>query len=78
MVCFQLGLPISCLNTVPVSNQLGFVQKMDVGALEALIEEDKAAGKMPVLVVAYAGTYTTRPTSAPLVYSKGISIEWSK
>ena len=46
---------MSCLSIVPCSNRLGTVQRMDIDALITMIEEDKTAGKLPVLVVAYAG-----------------------
>jgi len=55
MIIFQLGLPISCLSTVPCSSELGSIQKIDTDAFAKLVDEDKTAGKMPVLLVAYAG-----------------------
>ena len=53
---FQLGLPLSCLCTVPCSTMSGSTHKMDISTLEKLVEDDVASGKTPVLVVAYAGT----------------------
>ena len=50
---FQLGLPMSCICTVPLYLN---THKMDVVALERLMKEDKEAGKTPLMVVAYAGT----------------------
>lgn len=50
-LCHQLGLPLSCLCTVPC--QMGV---MDTVALQKLIEDDQSSGKTPVIVIAYAGT----------------------
>lgn len=55
-VFFQLGLPLSCLCTVPSNTLPGSTHKMDIPTLEKLLEDDISAGKTPVLVVAYAGT----------------------
>ncbi|XP_064613537.1 pyridoxal-dependent decarboxylase domain-containing protein 1-like [Liolophura sinensis] len=55
-ICSQLGLPLSCLCTVPCNTMFGATQKMDVAVLEKLIQDDIAAAKTPVLLVAYAGT----------------------
>ena len=41
---------------MPCSTVPGSTHKMDLSNLESLIEGDIAAGKTPVLLVAYAGT----------------------
>lgn len=50
---FQLGLPSSCVVTVPLYKN---THKMDLTVLVRLVEEDTAASKTPIMVVAYAGT----------------------
>ncbi|CAL1526299.1 unnamed protein product [Lymnaea stagnalis] len=55
-LCQQLGLPLSCTCTVPCNTMFGASSKMDVAMLEKLIQDDIAAAKTPVLLVAYAGT----------------------
>ncbi|KAK7113608.1 hypothetical protein V1264_012864 [Littorina saxatilis] len=55
-ICQQLGLPLSCICTVPCNTVFGASSKMDVAMLEKLIQDDLAAAKTPVLLVAYAGT----------------------
>ncbi|XP_067005760.2 pyridoxal-dependent decarboxylase domain-containing protein 1 isoform X2 [Anabrus simplex] len=55
-ICRQLGLPMSCVHPVPCNTLFGSQQKMDVAALARLIEEDKAASKVPLIVLADAGT----------------------
>ncbi|XP_005110945.1 putative pyridoxal-dependent decarboxylase domain-containing protein 2 [Aplysia californica] len=55
-LCQQLGLPLSCVCTVPCNTVFGASSKMDVAMLEKLIQDDIAAAKTPVLLVAYAGT----------------------
>ncbi|BFZ03500.1 hypothetical protein BsWGS_06539 [Bradybaena similaris] len=55
-LCQQLGLPLSCSCTVPCYTLHGPSSKMDVALLEKLIQDDIAAAKTPVLLVAYAGT----------------------
>ncbi|XP_075230465.1 pyridoxal-dependent decarboxylase domain-containing protein 1 isoform X2 [Lycorma delicatula] len=55
-ICRQLGLPLHCVRGVPSMTLFGSQQKMDVAALERLIEEDKIAGRLPLLVLADAGT----------------------
>ncbi|KAI8797441.1 pyridoxal-dependent decarboxylase domain-containing protein 2 isoform X1 [Biomphalaria glabrata] len=55
-LCSQLGLPLSCTCTVPCNTMFGASSKMDVAMLEKLIQDDIAAAKTPVLLVAYAGT----------------------
>ncbi|XP_052834454.1 pyridoxal-dependent decarboxylase domain-containing protein 1 isoform X1 [Octopus bimaculoides] len=58
-LCMQLGLPISCISTVPCNSVSGANSKMDVTIFEKLIKDDIAAAKTPVLLVAYAGTPLT-------------------
>ncbi|KAL3876662.1 hypothetical protein ACJMK2_034467 [Sinanodonta woodiana] len=56
-LCLQLGLPLSCICSVPLD--LGAKEsnnRMDVDLLEKLVQDDIAAAKTPVLLVAYAGT----------------------
>ncbi|XP_076443203.1 putative pyridoxal-dependent decarboxylase domain-containing protein 2 [Babylonia areolata] len=55
-LCLQLGLPLSCISTVPCNTVFGAGRKMDVAMLEKLIQDDVAAAKTPVLLLAYAGT----------------------
>jgi hypothetical protein len=50
-VCHQLGLPLSCLCTVPCD-----ITRINIGALQKLIEDDTNSGKTPTIVIAYAGT----------------------
>ena len=50
-----LGLGRNAVRPVPVDSR----QRMDVSALEAMIEADRAAGVLPVAVVASAGTTNT-------------------
>jgi len=47
---FQLGLPLSCVCTVPCH-----MTHMDVTVLQKLIEDDVSSGKTPTIVFAYAG-----------------------
>jgi len=47
---FQLGLPLSCLCTVPCT-----VTHMELNVLQKLIEDDISSGKTPTIVIAYAG-----------------------
>ncbi|KAL1130695.1 hypothetical protein AAG570_011936 [Ranatra chinensis] len=54
-LCRQLGLPLSCVNAIPCSTLFGS-QKMDLAALDREIEADKAANKLPLIVLADAGT----------------------
>ena len=53
MSMLQLGLPLSAVVTVPLYLN---THKMDVVALETSVQDDIAAGKTPLMVVAYAGT----------------------
>ena len=55
-LCLQLGLPLSCVCTVPCNTVFGASSKMDVAMLEKLIQDDLAAAKTPVALLAYAGT----------------------
>jgi hypothetical protein len=52
---FQLGLPMYCVRPVPCNTLFGSQQKIDVAALERLIEEDKASSRVPLIVLADAG-----------------------
>ncbi|KAF6201301.1 hypothetical protein GE061_005749, partial [Apolygus lucorum] len=54
-ICKQLGLPLACINGIPCSTLFGS-QKMDLAALEREIELDKAKNKIPLIVLADAGT----------------------
>uniref|UniRef100_A0A4W3HXH5 Pyridoxal-dependent decarboxylase domain-containing protein 1 n=1 Tax=Callorhinchus milii TaxID=7868 RepID=A0A4W3HXH5_CALMI len=55
-ICNQLGLPISCLCSVPCNTMFGSQHQMDVALLERLIKDDIDSGKLPLLLVANAGT----------------------
>ncbi|XP_069578091.1 pyridoxal-dependent decarboxylase domain-containing protein 1 [Brachyistius frenatus] len=55
-LCSQLGLPLSSLCTVPCNTIFGSQHQMDVALLEKLIKEDIEAGKLPLLLIANAGT----------------------
>ncbi|XP_065340823.1 putative pyridoxal-dependent decarboxylase domain-containing protein 2 isoform X1 [Cloeon dipterum] len=55
-ICRQVGLPLMCVRPVPCNTVFGSHQKMDVAALERAIEEDKLVDKVPLLVLADAGT----------------------
>lgn len=55
-LCLQLGLPLSCICTVPCNTVFGASSKMDVAMLEKFIQDDIAAAKTPVALLAYAGT----------------------
>lgn len=55
-ICTQLGLPLGCLATVPCNTVFGSQYKMDIAALEKLIQEDVAAARRPLLMVANAGS----------------------
>ncbi|XP_076459131.1 putative pyridoxal-dependent decarboxylase domain-containing protein 2 [Babylonia areolata] len=55
-LCLQLGLPLSCICTVPCNTVFGASSKMDVAMLEKLIQDDQAAAKTPVILLAFAGT----------------------
>ncbi|XP_062263437.1 pyridoxal-dependent decarboxylase domain-containing protein 1 isoform X2 [Platichthys flesus] len=55
-LCSQLGLPLSSLCTVPCNTVFGSQHQMDVALLDKLIKEDIDAGKLPLLLIANAGT----------------------
>ncbi|KAM9457863.1 pyridoxal-dependent decarboxylase domain-containing protein 1 isoform 2-T4 [Clarias gariepinus] len=55
-LCNQLGLPLSSVCTVPCNTMFGSQHQMDVALLDKLIREDVDAGKIPLLLVANAGT----------------------
>ncbi|XP_068452195.1 pyridoxal-dependent decarboxylase domain-containing protein 1 isoform X2 [Clinocottus analis] len=55
-LCNQLGLPLSSLCTVPCNTIFGSQHQMDVALLDKLIKEDIEAGKLPLLLIANAGT----------------------
>ncbi|XP_047656985.1 pyridoxal-dependent decarboxylase domain-containing protein 1 isoform X2 [Tachysurus fulvidraco] len=55
-LCSQLGLPLSSICTVPCNTMFGSQHQMDVALLDKLIKEDVEAGKLPLLLVANAGT----------------------
>lgn len=55
-LCSQLGLPLSSLCTVPCNTIFGSQHQMDVALLDKLIKEDVDAGKLPLLLIANAGT----------------------
>ncbi|XP_059203951.1 pyridoxal-dependent decarboxylase domain-containing protein 1 [Centropristis striata] len=55
-LCSQLGLPLSSLCTVPCNTVFGSQHQVDVALLDKLIKEDLEAGKLPLLLIANAGT----------------------
>ncbi|XP_067343581.1 pyridoxal-dependent decarboxylase domain-containing protein 1 isoform X2 [Channa argus] len=55
-LCCQLGLPLSSLCTVPCNTIFGSQHQMDVALLDKLIREDLEVGKLPLLLIANAGT----------------------
>ncbi|KAL7377809.1 hypothetical protein ABVT39_004585 [Epinephelus coioides] len=55
-LCSQLGLPLSSLCTVPCNTIFGSQHQMDIALLDKLIKEDIEAGKLPLLLIANAGT----------------------
>ncbi|XP_069066321.1 pyridoxal-dependent decarboxylase domain-containing protein 1 isoform X2 [Pleurodeles waltl] len=55
-ICNQLGLPLSCLCRVPCNTMFGSQHQMDVALLDRLIKDDTESGKVPLLLVANAGT----------------------
>ncbi|XP_038618408.1 pyridoxal-dependent decarboxylase domain-containing protein 1 isoform X2 [Tachyglossus aculeatus] len=55
-LCNQLGLALSCLCHVPCNTMFGSQHQMDVALLDRLIKEDTERGKLPLLLVANAGT----------------------
>ncbi|XP_025932466.1 pyridoxal-dependent decarboxylase domain-containing protein 1 isoform X2 [Apteryx rowi] len=55
-LCNQLGLPLSCMCRVPCNTMFGSQHQMDVALLDRLIKDDAESGKLPLLLVANAGT----------------------
>lgn len=55
-LCSQLGLPLSCLCIVPCNTMFGSLHQMDVALLDKLIKDDRDSGKLPLLLIANAGT----------------------
>ncbi|XP_061159021.1 pyridoxal-dependent decarboxylase domain-containing protein 1 isoform X1 [Syngnathus typhle] len=55
-LCNQLGLPLSNLCTVPCNTLFGSQHQMDIALLEKFIKEDLESGKLPLLLIANAGT----------------------
>ncbi|XP_038837051.1 pyridoxal-dependent decarboxylase domain-containing protein 1-like isoform X1 [Salvelinus namaycush] len=55
-LCSQLGLPLSSLCTVPCNTMFGSQHQMDIALLDKLIREDVETGKLPLLLIANAGT----------------------
>nr|XP_054098558.1 pyridoxal-dependent decarboxylase domain-containing protein 1 isoform X3 [Callithrix jacchus]XP_054098559.1 pyridoxal-dependent decarboxylase domain-containing protein 1 isoform X3 [Callithrix jacchus] len=55
-LCNQLGLPFPCLCRVPCNTMFGSQHQMDVAFLEKLIKDDVERGRLPLLLVANAGT----------------------
>uniref|UniRef100_A0A8U7NP98 Pyridoxal-dependent decarboxylase domain-containing protein 1 n=1 Tax=Corvus moneduloides TaxID=1196302 RepID=A0A8U7NP98_CORMO len=55
-LCNQLGLPLSCMCRVPCNTMFGSQHQMDVALLDRVIKDDVESGKLPLLLVANAGT----------------------
>uniref|UniRef100_A0A672QCR8 Pyridoxal-dependent decarboxylase domain-containing protein 1 n=1 Tax=Sinocyclocheilus grahami TaxID=75366 RepID=A0A672QCR8_SINGR len=55
-LCSQLGLPLSSLCIVPCNTMFGSLHRMDVALLDKLIRDDSESGKLPLLLIANAGT----------------------
>ncbi|XP_076852222.1 pyridoxal-dependent decarboxylase domain-containing protein 1 isoform X3 [Brachyhypopomus gauderio] len=55
-LCSQLGLPLSTLCCVPCNTMFGSQHQMDVALLDKLMKDDVESGKLPVLLIANAGT----------------------
>uniref|UniRef100_A0A0D9R6W5 Pyridoxal-dependent decarboxylase domain-containing protein 1 n=1 Tax=Chlorocebus sabaeus TaxID=60711 RepID=A0A0D9R6W5_CHLSB len=55
-LCNQLGLPFPCLCRVPCNTMFGSQHQMDVAFLEKMIKDDIERGRLPLLLVANAGT----------------------
>ncbi|XP_016385015.1 pyridoxal-dependent decarboxylase domain-containing protein 1-like isoform X5 [Sinocyclocheilus rhinocerous] len=55
-LCSQLGLPLSSLCIVPCNTMFGSLHRMDVALLDKLIRDDRESGKLPLLLIANAGT----------------------
>jgi len=62
-VCSRLGLPMSSISFVPCNTVFGSQHSMDVAALDKQINDDLTEGKVPVMVIAYAGNACTACTS---------------
>ncbi|ENN77914.1 hypothetical protein YQE_05591, partial [Dendroctonus ponderosae] len=58
-LCRQLGLPLACVRPVPVNTHFGSHYTMDVAALQKMLTDDGVTGKVPLLVIADAGTPVT-------------------
>lgn len=56
-LCRQLGLSLSCVRAVSCNTVFGSQHKMDIAALERMLEEDKAANKVPLVILADAGMF---------------------
>ncbi|XP_062491286.1 pyridoxal-dependent decarboxylase domain-containing protein 1 isoform X1 [Pezoporus occidentalis] len=56
VLCNQLGLPLSCMCHVPCNTMFGSQHQMDVALLDRVIKDDVESGKLPLLLVANAGT----------------------
>ncbi|XP_014245569.1 putative pyridoxal-dependent decarboxylase domain-containing protein 2 [Cimex lectularius] len=54
-ICKQIGLPFSCISTIPCNTLFGS-QRMDLATLEREIETDFKNKKLPLIVLADAGT----------------------
>uniref|UniRef100_A0A8C4Q8J0 Pyridoxal-dependent decarboxylase domain-containing protein 1 n=3 Tax=Eptatretus burgeri TaxID=7764 RepID=A0A8C4Q8J0_EPTBU len=55
-LCTQLRLPMSCLCTVPCNTVFGSQHQMDIASFERLVADDEEAGRVPLLLLANAGT----------------------
>uniref|UniRef100_A0AAR2JJ90 Pyridoxal-dependent decarboxylase domain-containing protein 1 n=1 Tax=Pygocentrus nattereri TaxID=42514 RepID=A0AAR2JJ90_PYGNA len=55
-LCSQLGLPLSSLCIVPCNTMFGSQHQMDIALLDKLIRDDVDTGKLPLLLIANAGT----------------------
>uniref|UniRef100_A0A8C0HPV6 Pyridoxal-dependent decarboxylase domain-containing protein 1 n=1 Tax=Buteo japonicus TaxID=224669 RepID=A0A8C0HPV6_9AVES len=51
-----LWLPLSCMCRVPCNTMFGSQHQMDVALLDRVIKDDVESGKLPLLLVANAGT----------------------
>ncbi|XP_050298227.1 pyridoxal-dependent decarboxylase domain-containing protein 1 [Anthonomus grandis grandis] len=58
-LCRQLGLPLACVRPVPVNTHFGSQYTMDVAALQKMLADDSVTGKVPLVVIADAGTPVT-------------------
>ncbi|XP_037073747.1 pyridoxal-dependent decarboxylase domain-containing protein 1-like [Pollicipes pollicipes] len=52
----SLGLPGGAVRQVPLSAAFGLAHAMDVAQLQRMMDEDESAQKVPLLVMAHAGT----------------------